>query len=325
MSGSLRVRVEGQQIGMIRRGDVFGEGGGFFSEGRRTADLVSVEDCKVVMFYRADLEEMRAGYPLVYDALLRECVRALAERVGATTLALAKLAPGGVHRPMRQERAGLSRLWRALVPGGPSSPCPPLLPLLRNRPTMLGVAESVLLQIAEQFKERSVEQGEVVCLEGEPVNGAWLLAHGGVDIVRNVGGGRGEALAAIQVGDLFGQNGLQRANAMRSASCVASEAGWLYQIDPAASRNLKGEAWRVWNETLLHSFIEQVRNSNEALGSLVLGTRDPEPSKDVSIEELASILGNGGVLEGGSLEDELEQMDFVVDDAARREAFGRKL
>ena len=326
LSGSLRARVQGQPIGIIRRGGVFGEVGGFFSEGRRTADLVSDEDCRVVLFYRSDLEQMRADHPLVYDAILRECVYALAERVGATTLALAKLAPGGVHRPVRQERAGLSRLWRAMVPGGPSSPCPPLLPLLRNQPTMLEVAESVVLQIAEQFKKRSVEQGEVLCLEGDPVNGAWLLAHGGVDIVRNVGVARGEFLASIKVGNFFGQNGLQRPNAMRSASCVVSEAGWLYQIDLAASRALKGEAWRVWNETLLYSFIEQIRNSNEALGSLVLSERNSgQPAAVTSKDEdLASILGSDGVLVGEGLEDELEQMDFVVDDAARREAFGPK-
>jgi len=44
LSGSLRARVQGQPIGIIRRGGVFGEVGGFFSEGRRTADLVSDED-----------------------------------------------------------------------------------------------------------------------------------------------------------------------------------------------------------------------------------------------------------------------------------------
>jgi CRP-like cAMP-binding protein len=287
LSGSLRARVEGHQIGIIRRGDVFGEGGGFFSEGRRTADLVSDEDCRVVLFYRSDLEEMRADHPLVYDAILRECVRALAERVGSTTLALAKLAPGGVHRPLRQERSSLSRIWRAVVSGEPSAPCPPLLPLLRNLPTMLEVSGSVLRQLGEQFKARSVVQGEVLCLEGDPVIGAWLLAHGGVDIVRNVGAARGEFLAAVKVGNLFGQNGLHRPNSLRTASCVASEAGWVYQIDLAANRALKGEAWRVWNESLLHSFIEQVRNSNEALCSLVRGVRDSDQPTSVISEDLA--------------------------------------
>jgi hypothetical protein len=36
-------------------------------------------------------------------------------------------------------------------------------------------------------------------------------------------------------------------------------------------------------------------------------------------------MGSGGIPVDGALEDELEQMDFVVDEATRREAFGRKL
>jgi CRP-like cAMP-binding protein len=189
---------------------------------------------------------------------------------------------------------------------------------------MRGIPESVLRRIAGQFTERPVEQGEVLCLEGEVVNAAWIVAEGGVDIIRNVGGERAEFLTTMKKGDLFGQNGLQSANSTRTASCVASKAGWLYQIDPVASRALDGEAWRVWNETLLHSFIEQVRRSNLALGTLVVGTREAERPKAVTSDQLASILNARGALEGGALDDELDQMDFVVDDAARREAHGRK-
>lgn len=324
MSGQLRARVEGQHLSTVRRGEVFGEAGAFFSEGRRTADLVSDGDCKVVLLTHDALEQIRADHPLVYDALLQDCVRLLSERISATTLALAKLAPGGRLRPVRQERGGLIRMWRALVPGGPSSLCPRLLPLLRRRRTMRSVPESVLRLIAAQFKERAVEQGEVLCLEGEVVNAAWVVAQGGVDIIRNVGGERAEHLATIQPGELFGHNGLQSANATRTASCVASKAGWLYEISPAASRALTGEAWRVWNETLLFSFIEQIRRSNQALGSFVVGTREQDRRAPASSAELESILKARTVLAGGSIREELDEMQFVGDEAAQRETHLRK-
>lgn len=324
VSGRLRARMEGQHLSTVRRGEVFGEAGAFFSEGRRTADLVSDGDCKVVLFTRAALEQMRKNHEQVYDAILQDCVRLLSDRIRSTTTALAKLAPGGVERPVRQERGGLARMWRTLVPGGPSTRCPRLVPLLRRRPTMRGVSESALRTIAGQFQERAVEQGEVICLEGETVNAAWVVAQGGIDIIRNVGGERAEYLATIPVGDLFGHNGLQSSNSTRTASCVASKPGWLYEINPAASRALDGEAWRVWNETLLHSFIEQIRRSNQALGNFVVGTREIERRAPATSEELESILNARSALAGGSLEDELAQMEFVVDDAARREAHGRK-
>ena len=324
VAGQLRARLEGQHLCSVRRGEVFGEAGAFFGEGRRTADLVSDGDCKVVLFTRGGLEQMRLHHTAVYDALLEDCVRLLAERIRATTLALAKLAPGGVHRPVRQERSSLSRMWRAIVPGGPSGRCPRLVPLLRRRPTMTGVPESVLRTIAGQFQERAIEQGEVICLEGETVNGAWIVAEGGVDIIRNVGGERAEHLATIKVGDLFGHNGLQSVNSQRTASCVASRAGWLYEIQPAASRALDGEAWRVWNETLLYSYIEQIRRSNLALGSLVVGTREQDRVEPATSEELGSILNARSALAGGSIDEELDQVEFVVDEAARREGYRKR-
>lgn len=324
VSGQLRARIEGQHLSTVRRGEVFGEAGAFFSEGRRTADLVSDGDCKVVLFSRTALGRMRKDHPQVYDAILQDCVRLLGERIRVTTLALAKLAPGGVERPVRQERGALAKVWRSLIPGGPSGQCPRLVPLLRRRSTMEGVPESTLRGLAANFKPRAVEQGEVICLEGEVVNAAWIVAQGAVDIIRNVGGERAEFLATVQVGELFGHNGLHSHQSTRSASCVATKAGWLYEIDPATSRRLSGDVWRAWNEALLHSYIGQLKRSNKALGTLVVGTRELERAEAATSEEIASILGARSALAAGSIEDELEQMDFVVDDAARRESYQRK-
>lgn len=324
VSGTLRARVEGKHLNSVRTGEVFGEAGAFFREGRRTADLVSDGECRVVMFTRAGLGEMRWDHGAVYDALLRECGRLMSERIRVTTLALAKMAPGDVARPTRgQEPGALAKMWRSIKPGRPTSRCPRLVPLLRKLPTMAQVPEATLRRLAATFEQRAVEHGEVLCLEGEIVDAAWIIASGGVDILRNVGGARAEYLATIQPGGLFGHNGLHNPNATRTASCVASKAGWLYQMDPMASRAMKGEVWRVWNEALLYSYIEQIRCSNHALGGLIIGTREEARPKPATSDELASILSASGALAGGRLSDELDEVSFVVDEAARRDSYKR--
>ena len=139
----------------------------------------------------------------------------------------------------------LARMWRKLRPGGPKVDCPSLMPLLRDLPHLQTAPAEVLEALTGLFHAQPVEEGEILCLEGEPGETAYLVADGHIDVLRHVRGERAERLATLGPGDLFGVNSVVE-RSTRTASCVAAEAGWVYRIGSEDFRQPGGEVRRVW-------------------------------------------------------------------------------
>lgn len=238
------------------------------------------------------LRTLRWQRSALYDALLDQGFRTLARRIRATDQKIACLALGGEPAPARVEASALVRLWKALRPGVPRTGPPDLLPLLRRQPGLRDADPTTLLRIQAAFEPEPVEEGQIVFLEDEPGETAWIVAEGAVDVLRHVRGDRAELLATLTAGDPFGINTLVE-RGPRTASCVAAQAGWLYRLDAARAAALTGDARLRWRESMLAALATQIRLANGSLNRVA--GRDPPRSAS---EELRELLTATAYLEG---------------------------
>lgn len=270
--GELSVESQSVLVGRVRPGEVVGEACLVLAEHARTATLRALVACRVLRLGSAALHELRASHADVYDALLSLAEHSLVRRIHEADLRVSQAARGSDPAPARVERSGLLRLWNALRPGLPSTPCPPLEPLLWVQPGLGSAPARTIAAIAATFTAEAVAAGTVLFLEGEPGTAAWLLAEGEVEVWRNVRGRQAERLATLGPGRMIGVNALIEGGA-RAASCVASTPCWLYRTDREVAP-LKGAALRAWRESLLGSLTAQIRTADDVLGAAL---RNPTP------------------------------------------------
>ncbi|MDP2306951.1 MAG: cyclic nucleotide-binding domain-containing protein [Pseudomonadota bacterium] len=321
--GELVAEVDGTEVGRVLPGELLGEASAFFAGATRSATLRARTAAQVLTLPVASLHTLRWQGSGVYDALLEQGLLTLVRRVGATNVRIAQVATGGVAAPARTEPSALVRFWKALRPGGPSGPCPPIEPLLRRQPGLADVDGEVIAALARGFQAEPVEEGKILFLEGEQGAAAWLVADGGVDVLRNVRGDRAELLANLGPGSLFGINTLIE-RGPRTASCVAARPGWLYKMDADGYASLRGPNRLVWRESLLGSLATQIRNANTALqrasGGKPVRAAAPRPAARTTADDdgrFQELLRASGWLEG--LPDiDLEKMEVVIDEDQRR-------
>ena len=80
-----------------------------------------------------------------------------------------------------------------------------------------------LIEVAKQTETRQVAAGEFIIQEGEPATEFFLLMKGEVEVLQNDGGGNLTPLISLSKrGDYFGEMGLLREDARRTASVRAA-------------------------------------------------------------------------------------------------------
>lgn len=274
LEGELIALTRGVVLGPMKAGELAGEASAFLRGESRSATVRARGASVVATLPVKALSALRREGNRLYDALLGQALITVVQRIRSTDLRIAQLAKGEREAPTRREASTLVRMWRALRPGRPAGSCPPLEPLLRKLPVLRGAEADALGEIARAFQPKMVEEGEIVFLEGELGSSAYILVDGAIEVLRNVRGDRAELLATLESGDIFGANALID-QAPRTASCIAARAGWLYQIDagrfPAADR----PAGRLWRETLLAAFANQIRSANSVLTDMSVQSAEP--------------------------------------------------
>ena len=80
LSGEVSVQLDGKEIDRMYRGELFGEVA-LAEDLPRTADIVALEDCKVLFFLRSDLKEWIAIKPHDASRLLLNLSKILAQRL----------------------------------------------------------------------------------------------------------------------------------------------------------------------------------------------------------------------------------------------------
>ncbi|MCB9766120.1 MAG: cyclic nucleotide-binding domain-containing protein [Alphaproteobacteria bacterium] len=316
--GDLVAMAEGVEVGEVRKGELTGEASAFFRGETRSATVVARGPAEVLTLPVKGLTRLRREGSPIYDALLQQALVSLVRRIRATDQRIAQLAQGGRDAPTRREPSVLVRMWRRLRPGGPALPCPPLEPLLRRSPILRSAEPEVFSALADYFRPQAVEEGEILFLEGDSGDTAYVVAEGSVDVLRHVHGDRAEHLATLGVGDLFGANTLVESGE-RTASCLAASPGWLYRVSAADFLSPTGRVGQLWRESVLATLAAQIRSANAVLNRIASGG-PPQvrhaPTRRPSAEgNLRELLRASGFLEGLSLgEGHLAGIDASGDD-----------
>ncbi|HJN77791.1 MAG TPA: cyclic nucleotide-binding domain-containing protein [Myxococcota bacterium] len=209
------------------------------------------------------LKKLRVERNPVYKALLEQALLTLSRRIRSVDLSIAKVGAGALDRPKR-EASFTQKMWRKLVPGKPRGACPPLIPLLKKQPGLKLLEDHQLEKIAAGWEPVAHQEGEVVFLEGERGDSAYLVADGEIEVIRNVRGDKAQRLAVLLAGDTFGINTLIEPGT-RSASCVAGGPTWAYRISSKAFRSPRGDSGTLWKESILAALASQIRAANLAL------------------------------------------------------------
>lgn len=310
LHGELEVIVAGQSVGRVLAPELVGEAGVFFEGAQRSGTLHAVRPTSIATLAATGLAALRQEGSPVYDVLLDQALQTLARRIRRIDQRIALLAVGATEAPARKEPSALVRMWRAIVPGGPSGDPPPLVGLLRAQPGLANADEALLRELASAYVPVAVTQGEVVFFEGDPGAALYVVGTGTVEVLRNVRGDRAELLATLGPGASFGANTLVEAGT-RTASCVASSPAWLYRLDRTALGRLSAEVRRTWRESMAAALAAQIRHANQALRKVM-------PNAPVE-SSFRGLLQASGFLEGLPVnEAQLETVRFAVDEDMRR-------
>ena len=320
-SGVLTASVDEREVGRVLPAELIGEVGAFLEGSIRSATLTTAQQTVLYILPARHLGDLRRRYRTVYAALLEQALLTMVKRVKATNHQITQLALGDTAAPVRTEPSALLRLWRTLRPGGPREACPPLEPLLCQQPGLRRAPPEVIEALAAAFTPEAVEEGQILCMEGEQGSSAYLVASGAIDVLRNVRGQKAERLAALPPGSLFGVNTLIE-RGQRTASCVAAGPGWIYKIEADAHQKLSGDARLCWRESLLTSLASQIRTANAALlRSAPAAPARPAPMPQESEEDnsFQELLKASGFLEALPTDEvNLEKLTVIHDDDGER-------
>ena len=326
--GACSVSINGVNVGRVGHGELVGEVSAFFSDNVRSATLVAEGATTLHTLSTAGLARLRAEQSPVYAALLKRALEELGKRVVRANDKLSRLVEGTHERPVRKDPSAFVKLWRTLVPGKPPRPCPPIHPLLRALPRLKGADPGTLLQLSVAFEAKPLAEGEILFLEQDPADSAWILADGQIDVLRQVRGTRAERLAQMNPGDLFGVNALVTGG-VRTASCVAATPGWAYRLSSETHNGLKGATAIWWQESILTTMQAQLRLASGNLERAISGP-PPEPPPPPAEEPggptpaaseddaLSALLEQSGYLEGLPAGLNLDELELVVDEDQKR-------
>ncbi|MES2640222.1 MAG: cyclic nucleotide-binding domain-containing protein [Myxococcota bacterium] len=276
VDGALAVRVGVREVGRIGPGELVGETSAFFGE-PRVATVTVTAPTRVLVLARAALAPLRASHPHVYDPLLQSALEAMARRVRDADRRISAASTAGVDAPIRIVPLALERVFRAFR--GPENETPPgIFTQLRRLPRLKDAPADALTILAAALTPRRVEEGDPVFLEGDTGDSAFVLTEGTLDVLREIYGGKASTLATLERGAVFGTGSLLLGE-RRNASCIAKTACWVHELPVAAHQALRGEAGRLWRESLLSALRAQVVLADGLLAELAGGTTDAEREK----------------------------------------------
>ncbi len=264
-SGTLEARLHGWVVGTIGPHELVGEGTAFGPSSLRVASIVAQGTVELIALPAARMADLRDQAPQAYDALLQDALRIAASRVTRTDGRIAALAQGSTASPSRARP--LTQLWRRMRGTLAGEPAVGVTRSLRALPGLQRAAAAPLVRIGAAMMPRRLQTGEALFLEGDTGASAYLLAEGSIGVYRTTDAGRGEQLAEIKPCSLVGTGALL-ASHIRSASCVAVQASWVYEMTQASYHELSGEPLRLWREALMAALRYQLGVADHHLAEL---------------------------------------------------------
>jgi len=243
VSGTASVRVDGLERSRVGPGGLLGEASVFVPGERRTADVVAVEPLELWMLRRDKLVRLQALHPDLYDALIEAAIVVLARRIGDNERALRSDQRGSLPPPKREAARWWKRIARRLEERKP----PPIEEAIVALPTF-GRTNRLVSELGKLAEPLYVPVGEALCIEGDPAESMYIVARGQLRVMLLAGDGAHE-LGTVGPGALLGTSALFE-EAQRTASLVATEPTWVYELSRERLAKAPPDIWRAMAKSL---------------------------------------------------------------------------
>lgn len=79
---------------------------------------------------------------------------------------------------------------------------------LADIPLFASLSETALLSLAQECSFRHLEKGDILFLQSDPAEAAYIVRHGSISIILNSQDGREMAISEMRSGDLLGELGI---------------------------------------------------------------------------------------------------------------------
>ncbi|HEX6267528.1 MAG TPA: cyclic nucleotide-binding domain-containing protein, partial [Burkholderiales bacterium] len=276
--GALRVLVDGDERGKVGVQELVGEASVFTAGARRSADLQATRPSVLWVLSRDRLLALRDHAPAVYDGLLAAAVATMSRRLVQNEHELTRRREG-----QRQAPAAAKRFAR--LPQGHGRPAPPSFSLaVAQLPLFANVPASIVDEVGTSSTPLFVEPEEALCLEGDPADSMYLVAEGRLRVVLTSAKGGAIDVGWVTAGALVGTSAMLQGTA-RTASLVANEPTWVYELPRAALDELSDPAWRALAQTLVVILREQLVRAHVAT------IRSKGARGSIALEDAMPVLG----------------------------------
>jgi len=294
--GELQVFVDGQDIGTVRPGQIFGEASVYNPTAKRSATLRAVFPTEVLLLDRSDLDWLERDVPIFFDRLITMSLEAMAKRIRTTDKVIANLSPGRSQLPSHGIGAART-VWRS-VRKTFGLQRPDLESLLSQLPHMQQATQAQLAVLASSFTADPFERGEIIIREGSQGNSLFLVGSGTVKATKNIHGHGAEDLVQFDAGDMFGLIALVKPGE-RTASCIGRAPGWVFTMDHRTYRSMELRSRITWKSCLASVLAVQLRIANGLVARSLVG----EHGGPITGADLSRIIASAGVVANEVVDD----------------------
>lgn len=181
---------------------------------------------------------------------------------------------------------------------------------MKNLSLFKGFSQQELEILSTVFTVRRFTDGQVICKEGDATASLYIIATGGVEAYKELGGGRRLALGTAGVNCLVGQKSLIDGG-RRSAGMTAVGPTIVLECNRADFQRLFNAnsvfAYKVI-DFVVTDLSHRLRASDR---SLELMLRSPEQTLDAVLDTLSEVSGNLGP---GAKYEEPDRKNYTIED-----------
>jgi len=268
-AGALDVLVDGVVIGRAVAGETIGETALYAADARRFASVRASVRPQLLVLPLASIAHLRAHASPVHESLLRRAIDGAAQRAHAFERVLAQLQTGKFAAPSSASSGVFRRLWRRVARATPNpADCPPLAGLLTHHPLLARAGSQVREAIAQACVPQAFRAGQVLGRQGEADPRVFVLAAGHADVLRTIDAHGGALLLGrIEPGAIVGVDAFT--GGTRTASVVATTAGWVHAMTREAFERLPPPARTAWLEVTLAVSVRRFEAAARALQAAI--------------------------------------------------------
>lgn len=150
-----------------------------------------------------------------------------------------------------------------------------------------GADGHALAAVLEGLPKESIEEEQILCLEGDPPEQMWFLLDGAVQVRKRSYAGDALALATVHAPAILGHMGMVD-GAPRSATCVVAEGGTVALLDREQFRSVLvqvGPGGDAFRRLLIASMNRQLDLGNAELRRLTGSQRSDRLEGDLAATE----------------------------------------